>query len=132
MLPSAVIAVVDDDESAREGVSDLVSTLGFDVRAFVSAEDFLQFDEVASCLCLIVDMKLGKMSGLDLHDFLIASGARIPTILITAYPDEQLRLRAFASGVVCYLRKPFMAQELLSCLRRALGKHYPSQPPQPE
>ena len=121
MLPSAIIAIVDDDESAREGVSDLVSTLGFDVRAFVSAEDFLRSDAAGACLCLIVDMKLGKMSGLDLHDFLMASGTRIPTILITAFPDEQLRLRAFASGVVCYLRKPFLAHELLSCINRALG-----------
>lgn len=118
----ALIAIVDDDVSAREGISDLVSTVGFDVHAFASAEDFLLSPDLGRCVCLIVDMKLGAMSGLDLYDHLTAVGSSIPTIVITAFPDDQIRLRALAAGVVCYLRKPFVAQELLDCLRCALGR----------
>src|SRR5437868_8194254 len=102
-----VISIVDDDESVREGVTDLVGTLGFSAISFPSAEDFLNSDHLRSTSCLIADMQMPGMAGLELHMKLVASGRAIPTVLITAYPDEGIRVRALKAGVVCYLIKPF-------------------------
>lgn len=102
----ALIAIVDDDVSAREGISDLVSTVGFDVHAFASAEDFLLSPDLGRCVCLIVDMKLGAMSGLDLYDHLTAVGSSIPTIVITAFPDVRSACARWPPGssVTCASR----------------------------
>jgi FixJ family two-component response regulator len=116
-----VISIIDDDDSAREGVTDLVGTLGFSVHSFPSAEDFLNSDQLHCTSCLIADVQMPGMTGLELHERLVASGLAIPTVLITAYPDERIRLRALRAGVVCYLVKPFAEEDFLDCIRSALS-----------
>jgi FixJ family two-component response regulator len=116
----ALISIVDDDESVREATTGLMQSLGYRAEAFPSAEDFLQSRRLGQTACLIADINMPGMSGLELHRHLSASGKPIPTILITAYPDEAARARALSAGVLCYLSKPFPEDDLLSCVRNAL------------
>ena len=120
MPNTTVIAVVDDDESVREAVISLVRSLGYNAVAFGGAEDFLIFDHRGGVGCLIADVQMPRMTGLDLHDRLVAAGETIPTILITAFPDQAARTRALRAGVKCYLTKPFRDEDLHSCIRSAL------------
>ena len=99
LVDTAVIAVVDDDSSVREAMVSLVKSLGYDVVAFDSAEDFLTFVSRGDVGCLIADVQMPGMSGLDLHSRLVADGERTPTILITAFPDQGARTRALRDGV---------------------------------
>ena len=115
------ISIVDDDSSAREGITDLVNSMGFEAQAFERAEDFLKSDCLDRTGCLITDMRMPGMSGLELYDRLVASGNVIPTIVITAFPQDADRLRAEQSGICCYLAKPCDEQQLLECIRTALG-----------
>jgi FixJ family two-component response regulator len=118
-LPN-VIAVVDDDESVREALTGLMKSLGYRAVAFQSAEDFLNSKRRRGAACLIADVQMPGMTGPELHDRLIASGEAIPTILITAYPDDRVRARALRAGVRGYLTKPFSEVDLLECIRSAL------------
>ena len=121
ILPKSVmIAVVDDDESVREALAGLMKSLGYRAMAFSCAEDFLKSQGRDSTACLIADVQMPGMTGPELHGQLIASGKPVPTILITAYPDKGMRLRALQAGVVCCLTKPFRESELLACLDSAL------------
>jgi FixJ family two-component response regulator len=115
-----LISIVDDDESVREAAKGLMKSLGYAAETFPSAEDFLQSQQVPRTACLIADVNMPGMSGLDLHRHLSTSGTRIPTILITAYPDNGVRDRALNAGVICYLSKPFDEGDLLSCIHSAL------------
>ncbi|HXO01559.1 MAG TPA: response regulator [Stellaceae bacterium] len=119
------ISIVDDDESVREATKGLMKSLGYTAEAFSSAEDFLQSRQVPRTSCLIADVNMPGMSGLDLHRHLLASGNTIPTILITAYPDETIRQGALNAGVLCYLSKPFDESDLLPCLHTALPSDNP-------
>jgi len=114
-----LVAIVDDDESIRVTTKDLLESAGLDAAAFASAEDFLNSGLLPSVSCAIADMRMPGMSGLALHEHLLASGNPIPTILMTAYPDEPVRARALRAGVVCYLIKPFADDELLGCISAA-------------
>jgi FixJ family two-component response regulator len=116
-----VIAVVDDDDSVREAVAGLVKSLGYGAVAFESAAAFLNSKRRDGAACLIVDVQMPGMTGPELHDQLVASGNPIPTILITAYPDEKTRARALKAGVKGYLAKPFSEDELLDCLSSVFG-----------
>ena len=115
-----VIAVVDDDECAREGTIDLVKSMGFIAKAFERAEDFMKSDYLHSSSCLIADVRMPGMTGLELHDRLVESDNMTPTILITSFPNDWDRARALRAGAVCYLAKPFNGQDLLDCVRSAL------------
>jgi len=115
-----LISVVDDDESMREAVRGLMKSLGYTAEAFASAEEFLSSRQVPRTSCLIADVQMPGMTGLELHRHLMASGKTIPTILITAYPDDSARDRALGDGVVCYLSKPFDENDLLACVRSSL------------
>ena len=117
---NALIAIVDDDESVREAVEGLIETLGFRVKAFSSAMDFLASAAVAETSCMIADFHMPEMSGLELYQRLAAQGRDIPTILITAYPNEDVRERALADGVVSYLIKPLDDAALIECIWSAL------------
>src|SRR5260370_38902601 len=117
-----LISIVDGDEAVREATKGLMRALGFLAEAFESGEDFLKFDRLHTTACLIADVQMPQMSGLELHRRMIASGLSIPTILITAYPDDGVRARALKSGILCYLTKPFNMNELLVCIRSALGR----------
>jgi len=121
-LPKDVmIAVVDDDKSFREALVGLMKSLGYRGVAFSSAEDFLNSKDHDSAACLIADVQMPGMTGLELYNQLIASGNPVPTILITAYPDQGMRLSALQAGVSCCLAKPFRESELLACLDSALN-----------
>jgi FixJ family two-component response regulator len=97
-----------------------MKSLGYRVIAFQSAEDFLNSKRRNSTACLIADVQMDGMSGPELHRSLVAAGHPIPTILITAYPDERVRARALQAGVKGYLTKPFSEEALLACIRSAL------------
>jgi FixJ family two-component response regulator len=114
-----LVAIVDDDESMRDTTKDLLESAGFSAVTFAGAASFLKFRRLSRVSCLIADMRMGEMTGLELHQNLVASNHLIPTILMTAYPDERVRAQAIRANVVCYLAKPFAADELLACLRRA-------------
>ena len=114
------ISVVDDDESMREAIRGLMRSLGYTAQAFRSAEEFLTSHQVPHTSCLIADVQMPGMTGLELHRHLVASGKTIPTILITAYPDDRVRERALGDGVVGYLSKPFDENDLLACIRSSL------------
>src|SRR4029077_7617831 len=98
-----LISIVDDDESMREAIKGLMRSLGYGVEAVASAQEFLSSRHVRGTSCLIADMQMPGMTGLELHRHLLASGRPIPTILITAYPDNGVRERALAAGVIGYL-----------------------------
>jgi FixJ family two-component response regulator len=114
------ISVVDDDESMREAIRGLMRSLGYKAQAFRSAEEFLTSRQVLHTSCLIADVQMPGMTGLELHRHLVALGKTIPTILITAYPDDSVRERALGDGVVGYLSKPFDENDLLACIRSSL------------
>jgi FixJ family two-component response regulator len=118
---TAVIAIVDDDHSVREALASLVRSLGYAAMAFECAEDLLKSKRRRSVSCLIADVQMPGMTGLELYHHLSASGKPIPTILITAFPEDNLRKRALASGVFGYLSKPFEGDDLLACIRAALA-----------
>jgi FixJ family two-component response regulator len=115
-----VIAIVDDDEWIREAVANLMSAHGYEAKPYASADEFLQSAERGRTICLIVDVNMPGMSGPQLHQRLIDSGETIPTILITAHPDESGRDGALRANVQCYLTKPFSEDELLVCVSAAV------------
>ena len=95
-------------------------SLGYSVAAFPTAADFLASPRLAETACLIADVHMPAMTGLELRRRLVEAGYAIPTILVTAYPDEEVRTRALKDGVVCYLRKPIDQEHRLRCVRAAL------------
>src|SRR5262245_27849560 len=122
-LPAkTLISIIDDDEDVREALQGLVTSMGFRVEAFSSALDFLARTNIRDTSCLIVDVHMPRMTGIELHRRLVESGHVIPTILITAFPDESVRLRAMADGVIGYLTKPCDSEELLACVSSALAR----------
>jgi FixJ family two-component response regulator len=118
----SLIAIVDDDESIRDTIKDLLESAEFSAVTFASAARFLQSRQLKRISCLIADMRMPQMTGLELHLCLVASNHAIPTILITAYPDERVRAQAINANVVCYLAKPFAPEELLACVRSAMRR----------
>jgi FixJ family two-component response regulator len=120
VLKGPLIAIVDDDESMRDTTRDLLESAGFSAAAFASAAHLLKSRRLHRVSCLIADMRMPKMTGLELHQHLAASNHPIPTILMTAYPDERVWAQAMKANVVCYLAKPFEAEELLNCVRCAI------------
>jgi FixJ family two-component response regulator len=122
MPMTRVVSIVDDDSSVRESTMDLLSSLGFIAVAFERADEFLQFNRLFGACCLISDVQLPGMSGLELFEHLVGSGRAVPTILITAFPDDRDRARALQAGVSCYLTKPFNEKELIACIQSALDR----------
>lgn len=121
MLERPLVAIVDDDESIRGATRSLLRAAGYAAAAFGDAESFLSSPTRASTACLVTDMKMPGMSGLDLCEALIASGEPIPTVLITAYSEEVTHTRARKAGIECCLIKPFAPEQLLECIREALA-----------
>ncbi|OWJ69067.1 response regulator transcription factor [Inquilinus limosus] len=116
----SLIAVVDDDSSMREAMKGLMRAVGFSVETFTSAESFLESADLFQIACLVADANLPGISGLELHHHLMANAINIPTIIITAYPREDLRSSSQDSGVLAYLVKPLIQDDLLSYVRSAL------------
>ena len=125
MAQSRLISIVEDDEPFRESMRKLMTVLGYTVEVFPSARDFLASPLLAATACLVSDVQMPGMSGVELHKHLIKAGHLIPTILVTAYPDEMTRNRALMDGVVCYLAKPVDDDHLERCLRSALDSGKP-------
>jgi FixJ family two-component response regulator len=111
---------VDDDESLRIATAKLVRLHGFLVHAFASAEEFLESSQVGNTSCVITDIRMPGMSGVDLQAHLIAQGIRVPVIFISAFPEESSRKRALEAGAVGFLTKPFDGKVLIDCLSIAL------------
>ena len=120
MPKASLVSVVEDDRFFRESMRRLMRSLGYSVAAFPTAADFLASPRLAETACLIADVHMPAMTGLELHRRLVEAGYSIPTILVTAYPDEDVRARALKDGVVCYLRKPVDQEHLLRYVRAAL------------
>ena len=125
MPKASLVSVVEDDQFFRESMRRLMRSFGYTVEAFASATDFLASPRIGETACLIADVNMPAMTGLDLHRRLIERGHQIPTILMTAYPDNDVRTRALKDGVVCYLRKPVDENHLMRCLRAALHSGEP-------
>ena len=119
MAKGPLVAIIDDDESMRDTTKDLLESAGFSAVAFAGAAGLLEFARLNEVSCLISDMRMPKMTGLELHQHLIASNRSIPIILMTAYPDERTQAQAIQAKVLCYLIKPFAAEDLLAYVRLA-------------
>jgi FixJ family two-component response regulator len=120
-----LISIVDDDESVREAVGGLLRALGFDAEGFASGEDFLCSGRAVKTACVITDVHMPVMSGLELQARVARDGHGIPFIFITAFPNDQIRARAMIGGAVCFLNKPFTEAELLAGIGSALGRQRP-------
>jgi FixJ family two-component response regulator len=116
-----VIAIVDDDESVREAIESLMRSVGLNAQVFASAEDRLHSHHLEGTSCLILDMRMPRMSGLQLQRRLVAGGYRMPIIFISARRDDQIRARALRAGAVDFLFKPFSEQALVTAVHAVLG-----------
>jgi FixJ family two-component response regulator len=125
MLPLTLVSIVDDNEPFRESLRTLVVSFGYTVEAFPSATDFLASRLLPETVCLVADVQMPGMTGVELHRHLVDTGHAIPTILVTAYPDEVVRDQALKDGVVCYLTKPVDDDDLERCLLSALQPRTP-------
>ena len=120
-MPKApLIVVIDDDWFFRDSMKSLMKSLGYTVEVFSSPADFLASPHLIETACLIADVRMPAMTGVELYRHLIETGYAIPTILVTAHPNAAERARALNDGVVCYLRKPLDEQHLMRCLHTAL------------
>ena len=120
MIETALISIVDDDESIREAIQSLLRSVGFRAKTFASAEQFLQSDQIENTACLILDVRMPGMSGLELQRRLMATQCRIPIVFVTAHGDEEARTRALQEGAVEFLLKPFSEEALLNAIQAAL------------
>jgi FixJ family two-component response regulator len=115
------ISIVDDDQSFRDSMRRLLKSLNYTVAVFPSAADFLASPKLADTACLVADVHMPTMTGVELYEHLIEAGHAIPTILVTAHPNDAVRDRMLTLGVECYLPKPLVEAELIDCLRSAVA-----------
>lgn len=120
-MAETLISIVEDDTSLQNALVRLVRSLGYEARGFQSAEDFVAADVMTNCSCVITDVQMSGMSGIDLTGLLTGREPPIPVIVITARPDEGLQEAAFTNGALCFLKKPVETQKLVQCLESALG-----------
>jgi two-component system, LuxR family, response regulator FixJ len=118
-----VIAVVDDDLSVREALENLISSVGYEVKLFASAEAFLNSDARANTDCAVLDLRLPGLSGIELQRKLATNGQSIPSIIITAQGDDEARAEAAAAGAVAFINKPFKEETLLAAIDSALNRY---------
>jgi two-component system response regulator FixJ len=117
-----LVSIVDDDESLRRSVRNLLTSVGFRVETFASAEAFLQSTHRATTGCLVLDLRMTGMSGLDLIAYLATTGARVPAVILTAHADDEACRRTPQAGGVAFLGKPFQGDALVDAVRRALDR----------
>lgn len=117
-----VISVIDDDASIRAGINNLLRSLGYIVHLFPSAEAFLQSAQLTNTWCVISDVRMPAMSGVELQSLLRARGSELPFVFITAVPDDPVRARALKDGAICFLTKPFDEDVLIRCLDTAVER----------
>jgi FixJ family two-component response regulator len=121
-LPKVDVAVIEDDDSVREATRHLLRLLGYATASFASAESFLKSGRVCDTACLIADVNLPGMSGVELQSRLLLDGHRMPIIFVTAFPEEAIRARVLRDGAVGYFSKPLQEQSLITCLDQALKR----------
>jgi FixJ family two-component response regulator len=119
----SLISVIDDDASVRAATDNLLSSHGYVVHTFASAEDFLQSSHPGDCSCVVADVQMPGMSGLDLLMQVRTRGNDVPFIFITAFPDESVRARALRAGAICFLAKPFAGPVLIGCIETAVNRN---------
>ncbi len=127
MPKTSLVSVVEDDRYFRDSMGRLMRSLGYNVETFSSAAKFLASPRLIETTCLVADVHMPAMTGIELYKHLIEAGYTIPTILVTAYPDDVECARALNDEVVCYLRKPVDEQHLIRCLRAALESAKPGE-----
>ena len=121
MTNKPLIAVVDDDQSVRDALENLVTSVGFNAKVFPSAEAFLDSDSLLQIDCAVLDLRLPGISGLELQRKLAVNGPEIPTIIITAHGDDKAQAEAVAAGAIAFLKKPFK-EVLLSAINSAMKR----------
>ncbi len=121
-MQGPVISIIDDDASVRAAMARLLTSMGFEAHAFASVNEFLAWPRLKDTSCIVADVEMPGISGLELQDHLIANGPNIPVIFITAFAEDRIRERAMKGGAVCFLSKPFDEKSLLECVERTL-KH---------
>lgn len=121
MPEPTLIAVIDDDESLCAAIAGLLRSYGYGAHGFPSAEAFLAWEKADGCACIVADIHMPGMSGIELKQLLVARQSPLPVIMITARIDPSIEARALSSGAVCVLTKPFQADALIECIGKALG-----------
>jgi len=116
-----LISIVDDDDALRNSLDDLIRSIGFRTQGFPSAEAFLSSNQACDTACLILDVRMPSMNGLELQRKMVAANWRIPIIFITSHADDDARARALEAGAVAFLYKPFREEELLNAIDAALN-----------
>jgi FixJ family two-component response regulator len=119
----SLISVIEDDASVRAATDNLLSSHGYLVDTFASAEDFLRSAHLDDSLCVVADVQMPVMSGLELLTHMRTLGNDTPFVFITAFPDESVRARALKAGAICFLAKPFAGPVLIDCIETALNRH---------
>ena len=120
-----VVSIVDDDSIVREALSDLIKSLGYEAITFKSAEDLLESDQVARTACVITDLQMPGLTGLEVQRILAGAGVRFPTIIITAHDEPETRARCLSAGAAAYLCKPLHDEMLLDAIAEAVGRPVP-------
>jgi FixJ family two-component response regulator len=115
-----MISIIDDDASMREATSGLVRSLGYATATFASAEEFLDSARLAETACVITDVQMKGLSGVELQDRLVTGGHQMPIVFMTAFPDARIRDRVMEAGAIGFLNKPFEDESLIACLDSAL------------
>jgi FixJ family two-component response regulator len=121
-MATNLVSIIDDDESLRVAMTGLFRSRGFVAHGFASAEEFLSSSELSETSCVISDVQMPGIGGLELQAKLTAQNARIPIIFITAFPDSRIENKARDAGAICFLKKPFDGQVLMNCVERALSQ----------
>jgi FixJ family two-component response regulator len=121
LAQAPVISIIDDDDSVRTSTSRLVRSLGFITHTFASAEDFLDSPHLPGTGCLIVDVQMPGMTGIELQELLRAQGHSVPIIFISAFPDKSIKAQALEGGALGFLSKPFQPTALIECINIALS-----------
>ena len=122
MSARSLVSIVDDDPSFGESMRRLLRSLDYAVAVFPSGAQFLASPQLAVTACLVADIHMPDMTGVELYEHLVERGQSIPTILVTAYPDEHVKERVLNRGVECYLPKPLEQAALIDCLRSAVAR----------
>lgn len=122
MSTLSVISVIDDDASVRAATDNLLSSHGYQVHTFASAVDFLKSARLGNSSCVVADVQMPVMSGLDLLTHMRTLGNNAPFVFITAFPDDSVRARALKAGAICFLAKPFAGPVLINCIENALNR----------
>jgi FixJ family two-component response regulator len=116
-----VVSIIDDDLSVRVAVADIVRSMDLTANMFASGQDFLSSNSLADTACIIADVQMPGLNGIELQQALTAKKLKIPIIFITAYPDERIRTKALDGGAICFLNKPFGGSAIIECIERALS-----------